>query len=79
MSLSLSLLGTLKLHHVDFSFFWQDALCVPVGEGRKTFDKIGIFYLYSLKSKQSFSLNWLKDCPCHQQVKIGSTVKGVTL
>ena len=26
-------------------FFWLDALCVPMGEGRKTFYKIGIFFL----------------------------------
>ena len=53
---------------IFFFFFWGlDALCVPMGEGRKTFYKIGIcfiyfilFYIISSKSKQSFSLNCFK-------------------
>ena len=86
LSLSLSFGDPIATSCVLFFFFWLDALCVPMGEGRKTFYKIGIcfiyfilFYIISSKSKQSFSLNCLKDCPCRQQVIIGSTVKGVTL
>ena len=91
LSLSLSLLGNQQLHRVNFFFFfWLDALCVPMGEGRKTFyTKLEfsfnfflyfiLFYIISSKSIQSFSLNCLKDCRFRQQITIGSTVKGVTL
>ena len=54
LSLSLSLLGNQQLHRVNFFFFffWLDALCVPMGEGRKTFytkqEFIFIFLSYTL-------------------------------
>ena len=52
-----------------FFFFWLDALCVPMGEGRKTFYKIGIFYLfytpphYLLEVKTIFFTQLVKRLP----------------
>ena len=71
-----------------FIYFLDGCIMSTNGWRKKNFlYKIGIFFLFyfilfcifSSKSKQSFSLNCLKDCPCQQQVTIGSTVKGVTL
>ena len=47
VSLSLSFFwGPYTYIMFTFFLFWLDSFCVPMGEGRETFYKIGIFYLF---------------------------------
>ena len=69
LSLSLSFGDPIATSCVLF-FFWLDALCVPMGEGRKTFNKIGIFFLifytllhYLLEVKTIFFTQLVKRLP----------------